>query len=256
MSNRNNKTEVKSQPKKASKKPANAPVSPQKAQKGKNFKSTKTAPQRQQRANTPISQTATKKASASSSPNKTANNSKKRKEEIRKIEPSYDQLIPIIRMVDEGQTGFMLKNGKYMNVYQIIGQDYEGMMENAVRLQAAQTERFFITLEGNTPKIVNLSLPLDTRRNQAYRERMKAKNQNPEYRRINEEAIRELQELGNRQCKQSYLEIYAESYEKLQDYNRKVISTLCAEGLAKIITPREKVRYLQKKNNPHNYGYR
>ena len=85
---------------------------------------------------------------------------------------------------------------------------------------------------------------------------MKAKNQNPEYRRINEEAIRELQELGNRQCKQSYLEIYAESYEKLQDYNRKVISTLCAEGLAKIITPREKVRYLQKKNNPHNYGYR
>ena len=116
MSNRNNKTEVKSQPKKASKKPANAPVSPQKAQKGKNFKSTKTAPQRQQRANKPISQTATKKASASSSPNKTANNSKKRKEEIRKIEPSYDQLIPIIRMVDEGQTGFMLKNGKYMKL--------------------------------------------------------------------------------------------------------------------------------------------
>ena len=42
---------------------------------------------------------------------------------------------------------------------------------------------------------------------------------------------------------------------KLDRYNRRVLSILCAGGLARTLSPNEKILYLQKKNNPYSYGY-
>lgn len=186
--------------------------------------------------------------------NKPKSSNKRRNEMLSKIDYSVTDLLPFVKMTDKGYSGFQMKENKYMNIFLIIMQDYPNMSETDVRLQASQWDKFYRTLDALNVKEVGINLPVDTKDNQAFFRNKRDKTSNSIYRNILNENIEDLQNLEDRQNRQSYLFVFANSYEELKKYNDRVNLILCYTGLARHISPTQKIRVLRKLNNPHCYG--
>lgn len=193
-----------------------------------------------------------KKAKSSKKPSKKAKETQRAK--LKKLEYTTTDLIPFIKPLDKGHTGFLMKEGVYMNIFMIQNQDFPNKEENEVVFQAFNWHKFYLTLDKMEIKMVGISLPLDTRNNQEYLKYKLEKSNVSEYRNILKEAIEEYKELSNRQYKQPFLFVYTNSYERLTKYNERIVASLSSIGIVKEISPEQKINVLEKLNNPFCFG--
>ena len=213
----------------------------------------KNKPQKVKRVK-PIKPVSVPKSNEKNNNNKSIDNEikKQRKKKIKKIEYTVLDLIPYVCPLEDGTEGFLLNDGKYVNIFRILGQDYPNMMESDVRIQLSLMDSFYRTLGGCTMRLVNISMPLDISNTIEYYKRKRIQAKNAEYRELLKEEIETLKKLSQRQNRLFYLEIFADKEETLNKINSRIRGLFFSTGIAKEMTYMEKVQYLHKKNNPYS----
>lgn len=188
--------------------------------------------------------------------NKGKSNKKKIKlnQLLKKIEYNSFDLIPYKKKIDKGETGFLMKNDYYVNIFATSNHDYPNISENNVVIQIGQWEKFYKTIDKTNVKKIFLSLPLDTRENQNFYKRKLMQTDSPAKKRILRESIVEFEALKDIQYKQEYLFIFVDSVDNLVKFNRRVRTILCASGCCYELSVKEKINVLTKLNNPYNTG--
>lgn len=199
-----------------------------------------------------INSAAVKKSGKKGSASKDKREKNNFKNALSKIEYSFTDLCPFLSRLDNGYTGYKMKDEIYMNVFQIFNTDYVNMSEKDVLLQIEAWKNLYKSIENSELKFLGLNLPTDTMRNKMRIKNVLSRTTNTEYKRILKEMIDELNMLESRQTKQNYMFVYSTNLENLERCNRRVQAILFPLGIAEEVSPKMKEYIFQKLNNPYS----
>lgn len=168
------------------------------------------------------------------------------------VPKKYDyiyNLLPLRENELDG-TGIRKAEGKYLNIYSVLPQDYPNLSETDVCIQASNFDMFFRSFDRGV-KFFSLNMLIDTHTNEEFlSHKIKTAKKNV-YRRILRAEIKEMQEY-KMQTRQFYMMIFADTKEEMNEYNDIVFSSLVASGLVEPISPEEKENIITKLNNPNS----
>lgn len=174
------------------------------------------------------------------------------KELLSKIEYSFTDVCPFISRLDNGFTGYKMRGDIFMNIYQVINNDYVNIAEKDILLQIERWSNHYKSMDSSEIKFIGLNLPVDTRTNKRNVKNVLAQTDNPEYKRVLREMLDEFDKLSDRQAKQFYMFIFSMSLEKLEKFNRRIRGILLPLGLVEEISAEQKEQIFRKLNNPYS----
>ena len=180
--------------------------------------------------------------------NRKQKNKKKEKEFLDNLGPFLTDLIPIRNYVHNGETGFMLEDNKYFNIFKVVMKDYYNMEDNNVTVDESVWDRFYRAIDHDF-KFNSLNLPIDIRDNVQFFKRKKEQTIDPLKKRILDEHIHSCKELKNKQVLQTYLVVFADSEEDMVATNNKVYASLGGWYVVQALSVESKIKVLRKINN-------
>ena len=162
------------------------------------------------------------------------------------IPASTAALIPICT-IDKGL--FVLKDGTYMDIFEITSKDLISASDDEVEYDMLQWQKFH-KMYGDDCKIIGLNFPTDTKEQQLYFQHKISTTTNPLFREILESKFTELEEINlSHTDRQYYLMIFSNNYDKYLD-NRNIITvTLRNQRLVSEMELDDKIKVLQKLSN-------
>ena len=180
------------------------------------------------------------------------NRIQKNKKILKRIELSVLDLIPLKKPVDDGITGFELMNGTFLNVYKVEPSNFNSATDEEL------AEHIYVweihhKPNSNDEKIVAENMPVETAENVRFHRKKLNHTTNPLYREQLEKYIYEFtDELRDRECKEFYYVIFADSYEEMLKINSRFEGSMVSRGFAREITYEQKLQMFRRFFNPYN----
>lgn len=176
---------------------------------------------------------------------------KENKEVLKNIELSTLNLIPIKKKIGDGSIGFELENGiGFINIFKLMSFDYFSFDDAEVADHISIWDKFHRTF-ANDNKLISVNMPVDMTSNIKFYLQKYKTTSNPLYKSQIAEYLKEfMEDLRYREIKDFYLYIYAETEDELIKANKQVEETLCATGLAYIVSVEQKKNVFKKYSNP------
>lgn len=178
---------------------------------------------------------------------------KENKSVLKNIELTTLDLIPIKRFIGTGSDGFEYENNMgFFNVFKLGSFDYYSYDDTEVMEHIYLWDKFYRTF-ANDIKLIAINMPVNMLSNIKFYLHKYSRTNNPLYRKQIAEYVREFRDdLRDREVKDFYLYIYAETYDELMKINARVEAGLCSEGLAFSIDAQQKINMYRKFSNPFN----
>lgn len=158
------------------------------------------------------------------------------------------EIVPIAEF--EGEC-LHLQNGQYIDFIQILTKDLLNISEDMLMQDNSHLQAVFKTYTDDL-KLISMNFPKSTKVQQAYYERLIARERNPYYKREQQEQLKNLQiiERDNTE-REYYLMFFANNLDDMRTKEMRVLRGLGPEQCWKM-TPQKKKEIIYKLNNKNS----
>lgn len=181
------------------------------------------------------------------------NRQKQRRELGKKINfAPMEELIPIKKAIDRGETGFEYQNKLgFFDIVRIVSFDFEAMDDEELAQHIYHWGRFYL-ITPNPLKRLSLNMPVDTSQKIKYYTELLERTDNPIKRETIIKMINELKtSFEGRETRDYFLVYYADDLDSLRNEAAQISASLEDKGYAVKLTPLTKLQVLNKLCNPY-----
>ena len=162
-----------------------------------------------------------------------------------------EDLIPIKKAIDRGNTGFEYKNNLgCFDIVRIVSFDFSALDDEELAKHIYHWGKFYL-ITATPLKRISLNMPVDTTQNINYYKQLLDNEDNPLKRATIQKMIDELNSFEGRETRDYFLVYYADDLDSLKNESAQISASLEDKGYVLRLTPLKKLQVLNKFSNPY-----